>query len=142
MPHEATNHGDHSRGGRLAESLRFYRDGLGLPTDGIVGQEFEYGAVVFIELELGVRLALWPRTSIAHDTGLSPGRPSSTEFTLGHNVSTRAEVDAVMDQARKASRLCRRARGEVTTSTTAGTHRRGDGALQADPRGTSAALQR
>ena len=54
----------------LDKALRFYRDGLGLPTDGIVGEEFEYGAVVFIDLQAGVRLALWPRTSIARDTGL------------------------------------------------------------------------
>ena len=49
-------------------SLRFYRNGLGLPTEGIVGQEFEHGAVVFFDLQEGLRLALWPRQSIAHDT--------------------------------------------------------------------------
>lgn len=59
----------------LETSLRFYRDGLGLPTDGIIGQEFEYGAVVFIDLQPGLRLALWPRVSIAHDTGLALGAP-------------------------------------------------------------------
>lgn len=37
----------------LEESLRFYRDGLGFPTGGIVGKEFEYGAVVFIDLHHG-----------------------------------------------------------------------------------------
>jgi uncharacterized protein len=30
----------------LDRSLAFYRDGLGLPTEGIIGQEFEDGAVV------------------------------------------------------------------------------------------------
>ncbi|HEX5133069.1 MAG TPA: VOC family protein [Candidatus Krumholzibacteria bacterium] len=83
----------------LEVSLRFYRDGLGLETEGIVGTEFEYGAVVFIVLQTGLRLALWPRASIARDSGLVPGAKSPTEFTLGHNVSTRAEVDAVMEQA-------------------------------------------
>ncbi|HYG85028.1 MAG TPA: VOC family protein [Azospirillum sp.] len=86
----------------LERSLRFYRDGLGLDTDGIVGTEFEHGAVVFIELQAGLRLALWPRTSIAHDTGLVPSPPSPTEFTLGHNVSSKEEVDAVMGQAERA----------------------------------------
>lgn len=86
----------------LEASLRFYRDGLGLPTEGIVGQEFEHGAVVFIDLQDGLRLALWPRKSIAHDTGLDVGTSSPTEFTLGHNVASRAEVDAVMDRALKA----------------------------------------
>jgi uncharacterized protein len=86
----------------LERSLRFYRDGLGLATEGVVGQQFEHGAVVFIDLQPGMRLALWPRRSIAHDTGLEPGPPSPTEFTLAHNVSSSAEVDAVMLQARSA----------------------------------------
>ena len=86
----------------LEKSLGFYRDGLGLKTEGIVGGEFEHGAVVFFELQAGVRLALWPRKSIAHDTGLAPGAPSPTEFTIGHNVSSKAEVDAVMEEARNA----------------------------------------
>jgi catechol 2,3-dioxygenase-like lactoylglutathione lyase family enzyme len=83
----------------LERSLCFYRDGLGLATEGIVGREFEHGAVVFIELQAGLRLALWPRASIAHDSGLPPGKPCPTEFMLAHNVSSRKEVDAVMNQA-------------------------------------------
>jgi uncharacterized protein len=86
----------------LERSLAFYRDGLGFPTKGIVGEEFEYGAVVFFELRHGLQLALWPRTSIARDAGLRPQPPSSTELTLGHNVNSRAEVDAVMAQAANA----------------------------------------
>jgi uncharacterized protein len=89
----------------LERSLRFYRDGLGLVTAGIVGEEFEYGAVAFIDLQAGLRLALWPRESIAHDTGLSRGVASSTEFTLGHNVGSREEVDAVMEQANTAGAI-------------------------------------
>lgn len=83
-------------------SLRFYRDGLGFRTDGIVGAEFEHGAVVFIDLEAGLRLALWPRASIAHDAGVPVAPRSATELTLGHNVSSREEVDAVMARARQA----------------------------------------
>lgn len=86
----------------LEASLRFYRDGLGFNTEGIVGAQFEHGAVVFIDLERGLRLALWPRSSISHDTGLPVGRPSPTEMTLGHNVSSKAEVDAVIAQAASA----------------------------------------
>lgn len=86
----------------LDASLRFYRDGLGLATAGVVGTEFEHGAVVFIELQAGVRLALWPRASIAHDTGMSVTSRSPTEFTLGHNVATRSQVDVVMEQAARA----------------------------------------
>lgn len=86
----------------LAASLRFYRDGLGFPTAGIVGQEFAHGAVVFIELQPGLRLALWPRGSIAQDTGLEVGPVSPMELTLGHNVASSAEVDAVMATAKAA----------------------------------------
>ena len=86
----------------LEKALRFYRDGLGLPSQGIVGQEFEHGAVAFFELQRGFRLALWPRDSIAHDTGLPKTPRSPTDFTIAHNVNTRGEVDAVMAQAKKA----------------------------------------
>ncbi len=86
----------------LERSLRFYRDGLGLKTEGIVGKQFEHGAVVFFDLQAGLKLALWPRKSLAHDTRLPVGNPSATELSIGHNVSSKAEVDAVMEQATKA----------------------------------------
>lgn len=86
----------------LERSLRFYRDGLGLETEGIVGSEFEHGAVAFFELQAGLKLALWPRKSIAHDSGVALGTPSASEFTLAHNVASKAEVDAVMDEAKQA----------------------------------------
>jgi uncharacterized protein len=86
----------------LETAVRFYRDGLGLKTEGIVGTEFEYGAVAFFDLQLGLKLALWPRKSIAHDTGIAPGSLSPTECTLGHNVSSKIEVDEVMEQAKRA----------------------------------------
>jgi catechol 2,3-dioxygenase-like lactoylglutathione lyase family enzyme len=38
----------------LERALTFYRDGLGFKTEGIVGQQFEHGAVVFFELEDGL----------------------------------------------------------------------------------------
>ena len=86
----------------LDKALVFYRDGLGLVTEGIVGQEFEYGAVAFFKLQNDLLLALWPRTSIARDSGLSIQPPSATEFTIGHNVGSKEEVDAVMEQAERA----------------------------------------
>lgn len=89
----------------LERSLAFYRDGLGLPTQGIFGTEFEYGAVAFFDLHAGLKLAIWPRKSIAHDTGIASGQPSATEFTIGHNVASKNEVDAVMEQARQAGAL-------------------------------------
>jgi len=86
----------------LERALRFYRDGLGLPTEGIIGQEYDHGAVAFFELQRGVKLALWPRDSISRETGLPPGSPGPTELMLAHNVASRDEVDAVMAQAESA----------------------------------------
>jgi catechol 2,3-dioxygenase-like lactoylglutathione lyase family enzyme len=86
----------------LERALLFYRDGLGLATEGIVGEEFAHGAVAFFDLQAGLKLAIWPRESISHDSGLPLGGPSPTEFTLGHNVSSKAEVDVVMEQAKNA----------------------------------------
>jgi catechol 2,3-dioxygenase-like lactoylglutathione lyase family enzyme len=86
----------------LERAVAFYRDGLGFATQGIVGTEFEHGAVAFFELQAGLKLALWPRGSVAHDAGIPVGAPSPTEFTIGHNVADKATVDAVMAQARQA----------------------------------------
>lgn len=86
----------------LERAVCFYRDGLGLLTQGIIGKEFEYGAVAFFDLQPGLKLAIWPRKSLAHDAGVSIGIPSSTEISIGHNVSSIAEVDAVMEQAKSA----------------------------------------
>ena len=86
----------------LERALRFYRDGLGFPTEGVVGTEFEHGAVAFFDLQAGLRLALWPRKSLAQDSGLATGAANPTEFSLAHNVGSKAEVDAAMQQAKNA----------------------------------------
>ena len=86
----------------LERSLTFYRDGLGFSTQGIVGQEFEHGAVAFFDLQHGVKLAIWPRSSMANEAKVPLGPRSATEFALGHNVGSKAEVDAVMTQVHKA----------------------------------------
>ena len=85
----------------LERSLRFYRDGLGLETEGVIGTEFEHGAVVFFDLEGGLKLALYPRKSLAHDSTLALGPHSATELSIGHNVGSKKAVDALMEQARK-----------------------------------------
>ena len=97
----------------LEKSLKFYRDGLGLPTEGIVGEEFEHGAVAFFDLQSGLRLAIWPRRDIAHDAKIPLTAHSPTEFTLGHNVSSKEEVDMVMEQAVKASAKIVKPAGET-----------------------------
>lgn len=70
----------------LEASLHFYREGLGLHCEGIIGQEFEYGAVAFIELQSGLKLALWPQSSIQQDTELELTPMCPTQMTLGQNV--------------------------------------------------------
>ena len=86
----------------LERSLGFYRDGLGLATPGIVGAELEHGAVVFFDLQGGSRLALFGRGDLAHDAGVAGFGASPGAFSLGHNVASRDEVDAVMRQAERA----------------------------------------
>ncbi|WP_455287294.1 VOC family protein [Cupriavidus necator] len=83
----------------LERALRFYRDGMGLPTAGIIGEQFEHGAVAFFDLQAGLKLAVWPRASLAHDTGLTVSPRATTDFSVAHNVADKAEVDAVMAQA-------------------------------------------
>jgi uncharacterized protein len=86
----------------LDRSLRFYRDGLGLPTEGIVGRELAHGAVAFFDLQQNLKLAIWPIASIAHDSGFEAGAVNPAQMTIGHNVSSRSEVDHVMQQAKHA----------------------------------------
>jgi catechol 2,3-dioxygenase-like lactoylglutathione lyase family enzyme len=86
----------------LKVSLDFYKNGLGLDTEGIVGTEFEHGAVVFFELQNGLTLALYPRKEIAWDARIPLNQPSATEFTIGHLVNSKEEVDEVMRQAEEA----------------------------------------
>jgi catechol 2,3-dioxygenase-like lactoylglutathione lyase family enzyme len=85
----------------LERAVRFYRDGLGLVTEGIIGTEFENGAVAFFDLNGGLKLALWPTKSIAADTGLQ-FQEGYMRATIGHNVFSREEVDAVLEAARQA----------------------------------------
>lgn len=86
----------------LDRAVTFYRDGLGLPTEGIVGQELEHGAVAFFELPGGLKLALWARRDMAHDTGVDQPAGTSAGIVLAHNVSSRNEVGAVLEEARSA----------------------------------------
>ncbi len=86
----------------LDRAVSFYRDGLGLPTQGIIGQEFEHGAVAFFDLSGGLKLALWAQGDIAHDTGLPLQPVSPTAMTIGHNVMRREEVAAIIKAAAQA----------------------------------------
>lgn len=87
----------------LQRAVAFYRDGLGFPTQGIVGADIENGAVAFFKLHSGLKLALWPRKSMAADAGLGTAGPRDpVGFSIGHNVASQEDVDAVMAQAARA----------------------------------------
>lgn len=86
----------------LDRALAFYREGLGLPSPGIVGTEYALGAVAFFELQPGLKLALWPRKSLAADSKVALQPPSATEFALAHNVASADEVNALLRRAEQA----------------------------------------
>ena len=86
----------------LERSLAFYRDGLGLPTKGIVGQEFEDGAVVFFDLNDDLILALYPTASLAKDANIEATKSRLGAVSVGHIVNSKEEVDLLMRQAERA----------------------------------------
>ena len=92
----------------LERSVAFYRDGLGWPTDGIVGREFHDevtgadGTIAFVKLNGGLLLGLYERANLAKDAGLPPGPRSSTEFSLGIPAASRGEVDELLRQVEAA----------------------------------------
>jgi catechol 2,3-dioxygenase-like lactoylglutathione lyase family enzyme len=86
----------------LQRSLEFYRDGLGWPTEGIVGEDIENGAVVFFELKGGLKLALWPRASLGKEARVDAGSHGPASFEVAHNVRSKEAVDQVVALARAA----------------------------------------
>lgn len=86
----------------LERACAFYHQGLGWPSKGIVGREFEHGAAAFFSLEGGLKLALWPRASMAADTGLPLQGPAAQECLLSHNLCSEAAVDQLMAEAQAA----------------------------------------
>src|ERR1043166_8763979 len=92
----------------LEKSLAFYRDGLGLPTKGIVATEFEgtetepAGAVAFFELQGDLILALYPRKELAKDAKLPNSAASSLEFSRGYIVESKKAVDELLEKAQAA----------------------------------------
>ena len=89
----------------LDRSLAFYRDGLGLPTEGIIGQEFEHGAVVFFHLNEDLILALYPSASLSKDARIAATEARLGAISIGHIVNSKHEVDALMQRAEAAGAL-------------------------------------
>ena len=89
----------------LDRALRFYRDGLGLPTSGVTGTDYKGGEgapagdVVMFHLSDGLTLALYPRSELAKDANIRFAPPKPGEFSIGQIVPRKADVDAVLAQA-------------------------------------------
>lgn len=73
----------------LERATRFYEECLGLP------RLKTPPSITFFELGK-TWLALWSRTSLAADAGLSPLSNGFPGFSLAHNVRSPAEVDALL----------------------------------------------
>lgn len=86
----------------LERSFKFYHEGLGLPSAGIIGKEFPHGEVAFFDLKHGIKLALYSRENLAWDSKAAKGHPAATEFSIGYTVKSKEEVDAIMNLAKKA----------------------------------------
>ena len=94
--------------GDLERALAFYRDGLGLESEGIVGTQWEgddatpAGAVVMFGLDGGLKLALYPRSELAKDAAVTLGPAKTGEFSIGHLVASSSEVDDLLARAQAA----------------------------------------
>jgi uncharacterized protein len=86
----------------LERAVAFYRDGLGFGTRGIVGTEFEHGAVAFFDCEHGLKLALWPRKSLAAESGIPLNAVCGSGCSLAQNLGSEVEVRAFMQRAERA----------------------------------------
>lgn len=92
----------------LDRALAFYRDGLSFQTEGLIGTEFEGdettpdGTTAVFHLDGGLMLSIYPRSELAKDAAVPLTSANSAEFSIGHAVSSRAEVDEVLSQAKAA----------------------------------------
>jgi uncharacterized protein len=92
----------------VEKSFKFYHEGLGLSSKGIIGKEFEHGEIAFFDLKNGMILALYSRDNLTWDSQMKKGKPSSTEFSIGYNTRNEAEVDSILAQAKKAGAIITR----------------------------------
>ena len=82
----------------LPRAIRFYRDGLGFPT------EAKDDAAIAIFMTAGARLALYPRKALAEDisNNIEVSQGGFGGITLAHNVDKKEEVAEVLALAEKA----------------------------------------
>jgi predicted lactoylglutathione lyase len=92
----------------LERALRFYRDGLGFESRGVIGTQWTdeesgaNGAVAVFKFDSGLLLSLYPRSDLAKDAAIPAGPARPGEFSLGQLVQSRAEVDEVIAKAEAA----------------------------------------
>jgi uncharacterized protein len=92
----------------LDRALAFYRDGLGLDSAGVVGAEFHdghsgaEGAIAMFHLAGGLILTVYPRSELAKDAGVPFAPSKSGEFSIGHALASREDVDALIARAETA----------------------------------------
>jgi catechol 2,3-dioxygenase-like lactoylglutathione lyase family enzyme len=92
----------------LDRALAFYRDGLGLATDGVTSTDLvdeqtgANAAIVMFRLDNDLTLSLYPRSELAKDAGITAGPPNSGEFSLAQIVADRADVDTLLAKAAEA----------------------------------------
>lgn len=92
----------------VERSLRFYRDGLGLSSPGIIGTEFVRdeqnpgGAVAMFTLDNGLILSMYSRTDLAMDAGIALDRVAGSPISLGFIADSRDDVDHILQRAEQA----------------------------------------
>jgi predicted lactoylglutathione lyase len=92
----------------LERALRFYRDGLGFESSGVVGTQWTdeesgaNGAIAVFKFQSGLLLSLYPRSDLAKDAAIPAGPARPGEFSLGQLVQSRAEVDELIEKAEAA----------------------------------------
>ena len=78
----------------LPRSVKFYRDGLGLP---LFSENTE--SIAFFQEPGGTWIVLYLRKSLVADVGVAPEGSGFSGVTLAHNVRTQEEVDALLGVA-------------------------------------------
>lgn len=86
----------------LEKAHKFYHEGLGLPSEGIIGKEYKHGAIALFNLKNGMLLSLYLRENLAWDSNVVKQKSAATEFSIGYAVRKKEEVDSIMALAKKA----------------------------------------
>jgi uncharacterized protein len=91
----------------LERSLDFYRR-LGLESEGVVATEYPgdaemaAGAIAMFQLDRGLILCIFPRSELAKDAKVTVPTEAASQFSIGHAVESREEVDGLLEVAEQA----------------------------------------